>query len=89
MSGDGLWVLAADGAAVLAQAHPRSEFSAACFTGPDSVVALDSSDGYLGRYRIMGNHLELQAWLELRFEADVGLADTRPAGGADDVSLGA
>jgi hypothetical protein len=66
VSGDDVLVLAADGSSVLAGTqmppwsfHGSPRFFAACFTGPDSVVALET--GGLRRYRIAGSRLEPEA----------------------------
>jgi hypothetical protein len=62
VSGKGnLRVLAADGSAVIAVAPGLPPFDVACFTGPDSVVAVNQQSGHLGRYQIVGSSLELRA----------------------------
>lgn len=88
VSGRGsLRVLAADGSAVIAVAPGLPSFDVACFTGPDSVVAVNQQSGHLGRYQIVGSSLELRVTRPYRTPSPRGSASLAAIPGRCEVAV--
>jgi hypothetical protein len=61
VSGNGMFVLAEDGSAVLAAMPPPPVIDAACFTSPGTVAARNYTTRQVCSYQVIGDALKLQA----------------------------